>query len=93
MQHPLRRILSAVLIAISLFSCREDEVVDPPTPSPYPELSTFLERFVAEGKARGINLDASAVDLVYVDEIKFPDGSTFCGYGWTAHPNTGKRAI
>jgi hypothetical protein len=60
---------------------------------PYPELSIFLDRFVAEGKARGLNLDVSAVDLMYVDEIKFSDGSTTCGYGWPSHPDTGKRTI
>ncbi|WP_035454803.1 hypothetical protein [Algoriphagus terrigena] len=92
MNRTYPKILLLTFISIFSFSC--DEKDDPtPTPSPYPDLSTFTERFLAEAKARGLNLNASAVDVAYVDEIKFADGSIYCGYGWTAHPDTGKRTV
>ncbi len=92
MKRAYPKILLLAFISIFSFSCEEKE--DPiPTPSPYPDLSIFVDRFVAEAKARGFNLNTSAVDVAYVDEIKLPDGSIWCGYGWTAHPTTGKRTV
>jgi len=92
MKQAYPKILLLAFISIFSFSCEEKE--DPvPTPSFYPDLSTFVDRFVAEAKARGLTLDLSAVDIAYVDEIKFADGTIPCGAGWTIHPNTGKRTI
>lgn len=85
------KILLLAFASIFSFSCEENTDPDP-IPSTYPDLAIFMERFVTEAKARGLNLNTSAVDLAYLDEIKFPDG-TPCGYGWTSHPDTGKRTV
>ncbi len=92
MKKTYPKILLLLFVCIFIFSCDKNE--DPaPTPSPYPDLSIFVDRFVAEAKVRGLNLNTSALDVAYVDEIKFTNGSTRCGYGWTAHPATGKRTV
>jgi hypothetical protein len=83
--------LLIALLACIIFSCEDEEVL-PPSP-PYPELSIYVDRFIAEGKARGLDLNTSAMDVVYVNEIKLSDSSMPCGYGWPAHPSTGKRTV
>lgn len=84
--------LYAILITLAFFSC--NETTDPvPSPTPYPDLAIFMDRFEAEAKARGLNLNTSAVEVAYADEIKFANGSNSCGYGWSSHPETGERTI
>ncbi|MCH6199268.1 hypothetical protein MMU07_06755 [Aquiflexum sp. LQ15W] len=59
----------------------------------FPDLKIFLDKFEVEAKLRGYNFDFSNLDLVYVDEIKNPDGSEYWGFGFIKHPVSGKRTI
>ncbi len=92
MNRACPKILLLAVVSIFTFSCKEKEDTVP-TQSPYPDLSTFVDRFVAEAKARGLNLNTSAMEVAYVDEIKVPYGPIPCGYGWISHPDTGKRTV
>jgi hypothetical protein len=75
-----------------LFSCDKEEFPDP-TPDPNPSLDIYKDRFIAEAKSRGFNLDLSNVDIVYLEEDIVIGGESFCGYGFQQHPVTGKRTV
>lgn len=46
--------------------------------APQPDLSVYVDRFVAEARARGITLDVSNLTMAYVTETDPPN---YCGYG------------
>jgi hypothetical protein len=92
MKNPYFQRLFPVIITLGFISCNE-QAEPVPTPPPYPDLSIFMDRFEAEAKARGLEIDLSGVEFAYADEIKFSNGTNSCGYGWSSHPETGKRTI
>ncbi len=81
-----------LFLSIFLFSCGEEESPSL-TPDPNPSLDIYKDRFIAEAKSRGFNLDLSNVDIVYVEEDIVIGGESFCGYGFQQHPVTGKRTV
>ena len=84
--------LFLLLIFSILISC--DPKDDPtPEPEPFPSLSIFKDRFAAEARARGINLDMSGLDMRYVEGKIVQNGLEFCGYGWSDFPSTGRRQV
>ncbi|MEB2775861.1 hypothetical protein SYJ56_11125 [Algoriphagus sp. D3-2-R+10] len=84
--------LLVFLVFYLLMSC--DKKDDPtPDPDPFPSLSTYKDRFLAEAKARGYDLDFSGLDVRYVDEKIPEEGTTFCGYGYVNHSQTGRRTV
>ncbi|MFN3996855.1 hypothetical protein [Algoriphagus sp.] len=86
-------LLLLLLIFSTLISCEPKEEVTP-APDPFPSLTIFKDRFLAEAKARGYNLDMSGLDMQYVDgKITPPDGREYCGYGWINFPVSGRRQI
>lgn len=86
-------LLLLMLIFSTLISCEPKEEVTP-APDPFPSLSIFKDRFIAEAKARGFNLDLSGLDMQYVDgKITPGDGREYCGYGWINFPVSGRRQI
>ena len=86
-------VLYILVFFFIVFSC--DPKDDPiPEPEPFPSLSIFKERFGAEARARGLNLDMSGLDMQYVDgKITPGDGIQYCGYGWSNFPPTGRRQV
>ena len=77
---------------ILLMSC--DKKDDPiPEPDPFPSLSIYTDRFLAEAKVRGYDLDFSSLDVHYVDEKIPEERTTFCGYGYVNHAQTGRRTV
>lgn len=82
-----------LLIISALISCDPKEEVIP-APEPFPSLSIFADRFLAEARARGYELDISGLDLNYVDgKITPGDGKEYCGFGWVNFPGTGRRQV
>jgi hypothetical protein len=93
----MRNYFKPILI-LSLFfgilACNPKEENDPtPVKEDFPDLKVFLDKFETEAKLRGYNFDFSNLDLVYVDKLTMPDGSEYCGQGFTRHPVSGKRTI
>ena len=64
-----------------------------PEPEPYPDLSINKDRFLAEAKIRGYDLNLSSLEVRYVDEKISEEGTTFCGYGYETHAITGRRTV
>ncbi|MBN7815406.1 hypothetical protein [Algoriphagus pacificus] len=85
-------IILFLLLFCAFFSCKEDDFPDP-NPDPFPSLEIFKERFLAEAKARGLSLDLSGVDLIYVDGDIMQNGEAFCGFGYQNYPSTGRRTV
>lgn len=85
-------LLFLLLLFFASFSCdpKEDPV---PETDPFPSLSIYVDRFVAEARARGLNLDMSSLDVQYVDDKITQNGREFCGYGWSNFPPTGRRQV
>lgn len=85
--------LLVLLLIGAIISCdpKEDVV---PAPDPFPSLSIFKDKFIAEARARGYNLDMSGLDMQYVDgKITTGNGGEFCGFGWINFPPTGRRQV
>lgn len=90
----LRNCLSLALLFVSIFLISCDKKDDPiPESDPYPDLSIYKDRFLAEARARGYNLDLSGLDVLYVEEDIMVNGNTFCGYGYQKYPLTGRRTV
>lgn len=85
----VRLLIFPAITATLLFSCEKDD----PESTVWPELNIYLQRFEQEAQKRGYDLDLSAVEAVYVDEIKFNDGSTPCGAGYWNYDGNGTRRI
>ncbi|MCH6233092.1 hypothetical protein [Cognataquiflexum rubidum] len=85
-------LILVVLLGFQACNQSEDNVPEI-TKEEFPDLKIFLDKFEVEAKLRGYNFDFSNLDIIYVDEIKNPDGSEYCGFGFIKHPVSGKRTI
>lgn len=80
--------LILTLFSITFLSCNDDEK------DTLPDLRVYLDRFEEEAALRGYDYDLAAVEVAYVDEIKFGDQVVpYCGYGFTNYDGFGLRRI
>ena len=88
------RLLTILLLCmIGLSACKEVEVPAPvQPPDENQELRTFLDRFTDEAAARGVVVDFSNTDAIFVDNITF-NGRPFCGLGRRATSAEGRNQI
>jgi hypothetical protein len=81
-----------LLFSVIISCAPKEDVV--PAPDPFPSLSIFKDKFIAEARARGYDLDMSGLDIRYVDgKITPGDGREYCGYGWFNFPASGRRQV
>lgn len=81
-------ILTLLFISVFFLSCNKD---DEPG---LPDLRIYLDKFEEEAALRGYDFDLAAVEVAYVDEIKYGDQVLpYCGYGFNNHDGTGLRRI
>ncbi|WP_040478395.1 hypothetical protein [Mariniradius saccharolyticus] len=93
MRHSFKLTLIFVVF-LGFQACDQSEENTPDiTQEEFPDLKIFLDRFETEAKRRGYNFNFSGLDIAYVNEIRLSDNRTFCGIGYTRHPQTGKRAV
>jgi hypothetical protein len=82
------------VVFLGIQACDQSEDNAPDTSNEeFPDLKIFLDRFENEAKLRGYNFNFSGLDIAYVDFLQSSDGVTLCGYGYTTHPQTGRRTV
>ncbi|TVP49720.1 MAG: hypothetical protein EA341_08920 [Mongoliibacter sp.] len=87
------KLLLITTLFIGIISCESTDDPDPtPVHEEFPDLQMFVDRFVEEAQLRGLNLNLSGIDAIYVDEVRRND-QVYCGYGYINHPQTGRRTV
>jgi len=57
----------------------------------HPEIMPFIERFVEEGRKRGVAIDIAELETYLVNEFSVEREPTVCGLGWSVHRNNRRR--
>ncbi len=89
--RPLRKHWLALLLVLFLFSCGNTEET-PVIIEQDENLIGYLNRFSREAAERGVTIDFSNTEAVFVNSIR-RNGRSFCGFGYSNYEGTGKQRI